>query len=85
MARPATSRRWRNTPLFGEIEQLDRWRIGMELPRRTFLHLAAGAAALPALSRAAWAENYPARPVRVMIGYPAGYGRTTRPKRRIAK
>jgi tripartite-type tricarboxylate transporter receptor subunit TctC len=46
----------------------------MELPRRTFLHLAAGAAALPVLSRAAWAQTYPARPVRVMVGYPAGYG-----------
>src|ERR1043166_810769 len=45
----------------------------MELPRRTFLHLAAGAAALPAFSRAAWAQSYPARPVRVMVGYPAGY------------
>ena len=46
----------------------------MELPRRTFLHLAAGAAALPAFSRAAWAQSYPTRPVRVMVGYPAGYG-----------
>jgi tripartite-type tricarboxylate transporter receptor subunit TctC len=46
----------------------------MELRRRTFLRLAAGAAALPALSRGAWAQNYPARPVRVMVGYPAGYG-----------
>jgi tripartite-type tricarboxylate transporter receptor subunit TctC len=46
----------------------------MELSRRTFLHLAAGAAALPAVSRAAWAQGYPARPVRVMVGYPAGYG-----------
>jgi len=45
----------------------------MELPRRTFLHLAAGAAALPALSLIAWAQSYPARPVRVMVGYPAGY------------
>jgi tripartite-type tricarboxylate transporter receptor subunit TctC len=45
----------------------------MELPRRAFLHLAAGAAALPALSRAAWAQSYPARPVRFMVGYPAGY------------
>ena len=46
----------------------------MECPRRTFLRLAAGAAAVPALSRAAWAQSYPARPVRVMVGYPAGYG-----------
>jgi len=37
----------------------------MKLPRRTFLHLAAGAAALPAVSRIAWAQAYPTRPVRV--------------------
>ena len=35
----------------------------MKLPRRQFLHLAAGAAALPAVSRVAWAQTYPARPV----------------------
>jgi tripartite-type tricarboxylate transporter receptor subunit TctC len=45
----------------------------MELSRRSFLHLAAGGAALPAVSRAAWAQSYPTRPVRVMVGYPAGY------------
>ncbi|HEV2955242.1 MAG TPA: tripartite tricarboxylate transporter substrate binding protein [Xanthobacteraceae bacterium] len=45
----------------------------MKFPRRTFLHLAAGVAALPAVSRAAWAQSYPARPVRMMVGYPAGY------------
>jgi len=44
----------------------------MRLQRRAFLQLAAGFAALP--SRAAWAQNYPARPVRMMVGYPAGYG-----------
>jgi hypothetical protein len=36
----------------------------MKLPRRNFLHLAAGAAALPAIPRIAWAQAYPARPVR---------------------
>ena len=36
----------------------------MKLPRRTFLHLAAGAAALPVASRIAWAQAYPSRPVR---------------------
>jgi tripartite-type tricarboxylate transporter receptor subunit TctC len=46
----------------------------MKLARRSFLHLAAAAAALPATSRAAWAQSYPARPVRMMVGYPAGYG-----------
>jgi tripartite-type tricarboxylate transporter receptor subunit TctC len=39
----------------------------MKLPRRRFLHLAAGAAALPALSRVAWAQAYPARPVRLIV------------------
>src|SRR5262245_47804717 len=45
----------------------------MKLPRRQFLHLAAGAAALPAVSRIAWAQAYPTRPVRVIVGFaPAG-------------
>jgi tripartite-type tricarboxylate transporter receptor subunit TctC len=44
----------------------------MKLPRRTFLHLAAGAAALPAVSRIAWARTYPARPVRLLFGFAAG-------------
>ena len=44
----------------------------MKLPRRHFLHLAAGAAALPALSRFAWAQSYPSRPVRIVVGLTAG-------------
>jgi tripartite-type tricarboxylate transporter receptor subunit TctC len=44
----------------------------MKLPRRKFLHLAAGAAALPAISRIARAQVYPARPVRFITGFPAG-------------
>src|SRR5262249_2139432 len=44
----------------------------MKLPRRNFLHLAAGAAALPAVSRAANAQSYPTRPVRIIVGFPAG-------------
>ena len=52
----------------------------MKLPRRQFLHLAAGAAALPTLSRIARAQAYPTRPVHLIVGYPAGgvidiYGR----------
>ena len=43
----------------------------MKLPRRKFLHLAAGVAALPAVSRIARAQTYPARPVRVMVGFAA--------------
>src|SRR5215510_3333901 len=44
----------------------------MKLPRRNFLHLAAGAAALPAVSRLAWAQAYPSRPVRIIVGFAAG-------------
>jgi tripartite-type tricarboxylate transporter receptor subunit TctC len=44
----------------------------MKLPRRTFLNLAAGAAALPVVSRVARAQTYPARPVRIVVGFPAG-------------
>jgi hypothetical protein len=44
----------------------------MKLPRRKFLHLAAGAAALPAVSRVARAQAYPSRPVRIIVGYPPG-------------
>src|SRR5262245_45613640 len=44
----------------------------MKLPRRHFLHLAAGAAALPAMSRIAQAQTYPSRPVRLIVGSPPG-------------
>jgi tripartite-type tricarboxylate transporter receptor subunit TctC len=44
----------------------------VKLPRRTFLHLAAGAAALPAVSRVATAQGYPSRPVRLVVGFAAG-------------
>ena len=44
----------------------------MKLPRRNFLHLAAGAAALPAVSRITWAQAYPSRPVRIIVGFAAG-------------
>src|SRR5215475_12256495 len=43
----------------------------MKLPRRNFLHLAVGAAALPAVSRVARAQAYPTRPVRIIVGFPA--------------
>src|SRR5262245_44756802 len=44
----------------------------MRLPRRTFLQLAAGAAALPAVSRIARAQAYPPRPWRVSVPFPPG-------------
>ena len=49
-----------------------RWEKSMKLPRRTFLRLAAGAAALPAVSRIARAQAYPTRPVRLVVGFAAG-------------
>ena len=44
----------------------------MKLPRRQFLHLAAGAAALPAMSCIARAQTYPTRPVRIIVGFAPG-------------
>src|SRR5262249_15349968 len=46
----------------------------MKLPRRNFLHLAAGAAALPTMSWIARAPTYPTRPVRIIVCFPAGGG-----------
>src|SRR6266566_6748520 len=44
----------------------------MKLSRRRFLRLAAGAAALPAVSRRAWAQTYPARPMTMIVPFAAG-------------
>jgi tripartite-type tricarboxylate transporter receptor subunit TctC len=44
----------------------------VKVPRRRFLHLAAGAVALPAISRDAWSQAYPTRPVRIVVGLSAG-------------
>jgi tripartite-type tricarboxylate transporter receptor subunit TctC len=46
----------------------------MTLPRRRFLHLTAGALATPAISRAAFAQAYPAQPIRIIVGFAAGSG-----------
>ena len=44
----------------------------MNIPRRRFLQLAAGAAALPAATRCATADTYPSRPVHLVVGFAAG-------------
>ena len=44
----------------------------MKLPRRQFLHLAAGAVAVAAVSRIAGAQSYPTRPVHIVVGFPPG-------------
>ena len=44
----------------------------MKFPRRSFMHLAMGAAALPAAPHLARAQAYPSRPVRIVVGFPAG-------------
>src|SRR5262249_29841324 len=44
----------------------------MNLPRRRFLHLAAGVVALPSIARIAWAQTYPTRPVRLIVGFTPG-------------
>jgi tripartite-type tricarboxylate transporter receptor subunit TctC len=49
----------------------------MKLPRRNFLHLATGAAVLPAVSRFAWAQAYPTRSVRIIVPFPAGQATDT--------
>src|SRR5262249_40701238 len=46
----------------------------MKLPRRNFLHLAAGAAATPVVLRVARAQTYPSRPVRIIAGFAPGGG-----------
>ena len=49
----------------------------MNLPRRRFLHLAAGIPAVLAAPHVARAQNYPARPLRFLVGFPAGGGADT--------
>ena len=58
----------------GLVPQNHFWEGTMKLPRRKFLRLAAGAAALPFAPHIAQAQAYPTRPVRIIVGYPAGGG-----------
>jgi tripartite-type tricarboxylate transporter receptor subunit TctC len=58
----------------GTANPRDAGENAMKIPRRQFLHLATGAAALPAVSRIAMAQTYPARPVRIIVGFAASGG-----------
>src|SRR5579872_3808735 len=60
------SREWARPASSAPEEQV------VKLSRRRLLHVAAGAAALPAVSRLAWAQTYPSRPVRIIVGFAAG-------------
>jgi tripartite-type tricarboxylate transporter receptor subunit TctC len=51
---------------------LSSWSATVKLPRRKFLHLTVGTAALPVASHFAWAQTYPSRPVRIIAGFPPG-------------
>jgi tripartite-type tricarboxylate transporter receptor subunit TctC len=59
-------------PKYGRTQRRIRKVNATELVRRRFLHLAAGAATLPAFSRIARAQTYPMRPVRIVVGFAAG-------------
>src|SRR2546430_11390237 len=63
----------RPAPTRGPNEEAAEGGFKMKLPhRRHVLHLAAGAAALPAVARIAWAQTYPTRPVHLIVGAPPG-------------
>jgi hypothetical protein len=66
------SRRTQRRPVGGTLHGHPLRVKAIKLPRRQFLHLAAGATALPAVSRIARAQAYPARPVRIIVGFAAG-------------
>src|SRR5438477_11670377 len=51
--------------------------MNLKFPRRRFLHLAAGAVALPAVSRFACAQAWPTKPIKLIIGFPPGGGADT--------
>jgi tripartite-type tricarboxylate transporter receptor subunit TctC len=57
----------------------------MKFPRRRLLHLAAGAAALPALSPFTWAQAYPAKPITMIVPFAAGGGTDLVGRSRLAE
>jgi Tripartite tricarboxylate transporter family receptor len=72
---PIASESWRTQRRRVETAMLYRHSLRLnatELPRRQFLHLAAGAAVLPTVSGIARAQTYPLRPVRLIVGAPPG-------------
>jgi tripartite-type tricarboxylate transporter receptor subunit TctC len=74
-SRPTVSkiRQTQRRPVKAAMLRVHPFRVNAaELARRQFLHLAAGAVAFPAASRNAWAQTYPSRPVRIIVGFPAG-------------
>jgi hypothetical protein len=62
------------TPRLRSTPRGNERRLVTHHPRRRILSLAAGAAALPTISRMAWAQAYPMRPVRIIVGFPPGGG-----------
>jgi hypothetical protein len=59
-------------PSLASIDSESAKEMTMKLPRRKFLHLAAGAATFPSISLVASADDYPTRPIRIVVGFAAG-------------
>src|SRR5262249_37152931 len=71
------SRRSKNRIFYRDLRAANDMESIMKLPRRKFLRLAAGVAALPVLPQIASAQAYPTRPVRIIVGFPPGAGADT--------
>ena len=70
----STAVRKSKTPRRQSAPRSDECRLATQHPRRRVLSLVAGAAAIPAVSRITWAQAYPVRPVRIVVGFAAGGG-----------
>ena len=66
------TRRTKRRPIEARLQGHPLWVNAADLPRRRFLHLAASAAALPAVSCEPEAQSYPSRPITMIVGYAAG-------------